>query len=256
MHLSPLAYVWYYLWIAPHLILPAIALLVWRRGWHRQFPCFFAYLIYESVLFLTIFWLSQFSSISELAYRSIDACSMIGSIGLRFAVVYEIFRHVFQLYPSLIRTGRMLFAATLVILLLLAIAVGLYQAGGNADRMSHIATTMGRSMSLIQCGLLAFLLFFSSYFRLSWNSFSLGIAVGLGVFASVDLATMAVLAEISPVSRSTRVVFDFITMGTYHGCVLIWLGYLLVPKAVLATDMMPIHDLDSWSDELQRLVQR
>src|SRR5436305_12195615 len=102
MHLSPLAYVWYYLWIAPHFILPVIVLLVWRRGWHRQFAWFFAYLIYEFALFLTTFGLSQFSSINELAYRGIDASLLIGSIGLRFAVVYEIFRHVFQLYPSLI----------------------------------------------------------------------------------------------------------------------------------------------------------
>lgn len=256
MHLSPLAYVWYYLWIVPHLMLPVIAYLMVRRGWHRQFPWFFAYLVYESVLFLTTFGLSQFSSISELAYRSIDASTLIGSIGLRFAVVYEIFRRVFQPYPSLIRTGRTLFTAALIVLLLLAIVLGVYQTGGNADRISHVATAMGRSMSLIQCGLLAFLLIFSSYFRLSWNSFSLGIAVGLGVFASVDLASMAVLAQISPVSRSTRLVFDFIGMGTYHGCVLIWLGYLLVPKTVQATDIIPIHDLEPWSDELQRLVQR
>ncbi len=256
-HLSPLAYVWYYLWIAPHLLLLAIACLMWRRGWHGLYPWFFSYLLYEFGNFLITFILSQFTGIAAGSYRSLSAVLLLGSIGLRFGVVYEVFRSICDSYPVLLRTGRLLLGWVLVGLLFVSVLLAMQPAAGNADRLARMGIGLSRSMSLIQCGLLLFVLACCSYLKLSWNKFALGIAIGLGVFASVDLAFAAILSAIAPVSRSMRYVFDFVSMGTYHCCVLVWLGYLLAPERVVEeVSSLPANDLESWDRELERLLQR
>lgn len=259
MHFSPLQllrFAWYFLWLVPHLVfLPAIAILMFRRGWHRSFPYFFAYAVYESVGVLINFPLSR-SSASDLLSRIIAGILLLGSITLRFAIVCEIYGHVARQYPALTRIGKALFTSTLILMLVLAIVAGLLQTGTKADRLASIGTSLFRSTSLIQSGLLMALLIFSLYFALRWDNFALGIAIGVGVYASVDLASMAVWAQLAPVSHRTQIIFDFVTMGTYQCCALIWLGYLLAPRTVKATNAVPVHDLELWSDELQQLVQR
>jgi hypothetical protein len=53
------------------------------------------------------------------------------------------------------------------------------------------------------------------------------------------------------------VALNFFTMSIYHLCVLLWLGYLFVPEpAVQHIEVLPSSDLESWNDELERLLQR
>ena len=50
---------------------------------------------------------------------------------------------------------------------------------------------------------------------------------------------------------------DFITMATYHCCVLIWLVYLLAPDtARRAVKHVPDNNLEQWNTEMQRLLLR
>lgn len=256
MHLSALAYAWYYFWIAPHLLLFVIAAIMFRRGLHRQFPWFFSYLILEGIFFVVTFVASHLSSVSTPTYEKIGGVQMLVNICLRFGVVYEIFSTVFASYPVLLRSGRGVLRGALILLLLIGIAVAAYEPGANAGRIAYVSSALSRSVSLIQCGLLVVLLVFSSYFRLSWQSFAMGIALGVGIYASVDLGIAAVYAELSPVSRKAQYIFDFVGMGTYHCSVLIWLGYLLVRKSPPASDDVPPNDLELWRDELEQLVQR
>ena len=87
-------------------------------------------------------------------------------------------------------------------------------------------------MSVVQSGLWLLLIGFSSYFGLSWRSLAYGIAFGLGIFASVDLATEAMRVWTGPVAGYA---FDFVSMATYHCCVVIWLVYLLAPEMARRT---------------------
>jgi hypothetical protein len=76
----------------------------------------------------------------------------------------------------------------------------------------------------------------------------------LGVFASVELATSAMRLYVVP---STRF-FDFLTMGSYHCCVLVWMFYLLAPERSpqYTVKALPNHELDLWNKELKRLLQQ
>ena len=115
---------------------------------------------------------------------------------------------------------------------------------------------LNRAVGLVQSGLLVFLFLFCAYFRLSWRAYTYGIAVGLGIFASVDLATAALRVWVGTPAAGSYVL-DFVTMATYHCCVLIWLVYMLVPEAASeSVAEVPHHNLEQWNAEMQRLLLR
>ena len=59
---------WYYLWIAPHLLLVPLLILSIRRGVHRQFPIFTAYLAFEFIQFVALFTIARTESASKDLY--------------------------------------------------------------------------------------------------------------------------------------------------------------------------------------------
>ena len=80
--------------------------------------------------------------------------------------------------------------------------------------------------------------------------------MGLGIFASVDLATAALRVWVGTPAAGSYVL-DFVTMATYHCCVLIWLVYMLVPEAASeSVAEVPHHNLEQWNAEMQRLLLR
>jgi len=255
--MNSLKLLWYYLWIAPHLLQAILALLMLRRKLHRQFPMFFLYTAFEVVQFLTLFLVVRFID-QQLTYEYyvVYVFGSVVSATLRFGIIHEIANQVFRNYAQVQKVRRTLFRWTTVLLLLtgVALAAGI-QVTGNPKFGLVVAAILDRTVSLLQCGLLLCLFLFSSYLGLSWRSSTVGIALGLGVFASMELAIAAF--------RSHFVLYgdlyiDLITLGTYHVCVLIWMFYLLAPErsAQFALQTMPEHDLEAWNHELQRLLRR
>ncbi|MGC2229646.1 MAG: hypothetical protein WA578_21965, partial [Candidatus Sulfotelmatobacter sp.] len=49
------SYLWHYLWIAPNLLLLLLAVLMWRRRLHKQFPVFLVFAIVAASVQLTLY---------------------------------------------------------------------------------------------------------------------------------------------------------------------------------------------------------
>lgn len=248
-------FVWNYLWVAPHLLQAGVAMVMIVRRLYRSFPIFFLYTGFEVLQFSLLYATYHLPElVSNQAYSEIYWAGLFGSTALRFAVIYEIFTRVFRSYPALQELGILLFRWATVVLLLVAVATAAYSPGNDTQRMFEGFTLVDRAVSLVQCGLVLFLFLFSGYFGLSWRNYVFGIALGLGIFASVDLAAAAIQAEVGP---STSGTFDLITMATYHCSVLIWLFYLLAPeRAPVRLKEVPSHNLQEWNHALERLLQQ
>jgi hypothetical protein len=202
-----------------------------------------------------LFVLDHSDRVSPQQYWQVAWIALSVSIALRFAIIHEIFAQVFRPYPGLKELSRLLLLWGSVVLVLVAVGVAAYAPGDTTPPILAGIHVVDRAVGLVQSGLLVFLFLFASYFRLSWKSYVYGIAVGMGMFASVDLATSAIRVASGPGDGSF--VLSFITMATYHVCVLIWLAYLLVPESARrAVGELPAHDLEEWNAALQRLLMQ
>ncbi|HYM05641.1 MAG TPA: hypothetical protein VEU11_03705 [Terriglobales bacterium] len=248
----PHSFLWHYLWLAPHVLQIPIAVVMYRRGWFRQFPVFFAYTLFQPVEEGTLFFLDHSAAVSPVHYWYAHWMGLAIDVTLRFAIIREIASGVFEKYPGIRRLGRLVFRAAAAVLLLTAVAVVARAPEGHPLHLLSRVHLLDLGVSVVQCGLLLVLVGFSSYFHLSWRSLAYGIGLGLGIFASVDLATETMRVWTGYVAGYA---FDFVTMATYHCCVLIWLAYVLAPETVHRTvKELPEHNLEQWNAELQRLL--
>ncbi|HEX6505913.1 MAG TPA: hypothetical protein VF011_21960 [Terriglobales bacterium] len=251
-----------FFWIASVIVQLAVAVVLIRRRLHREFPVFFAYTIFRASTSAAMFLLYREHFYVGHLYGYTNLVHETGCIILRFAVIYELFVAVLGRYPTLRDSAGPLFRWGTAALLVIAVTVAIYhKLGPNGNVFDAALNLMDRTADIIQCGLLLALLVFSRYLRLTWRNYAFGIAAGLGIFATVDLATAAILMEsrnIPPEQQyQLAIKMDLISMAGYLFCVLIWLAYALLPEpAAQVAEQIPEHDLASWDHELERLLQR
>jgi hypothetical protein len=253
--MTPLLLLLFYLWIAPHVVQAAILGVMIHRKQYRQFPMFFLYTGFEILQFLILLVVNYFRLISHEHYHVLFSMGSAVSTVLRFCIIFEILSHMFRNYPALNRSGKILFRAAALILLVTAVVLSQGGSAGETEHLRVVVSILDRTFSIVQCGLLFSMFVFSSYFSLSWRSSAFGIALGFGIFASVELASSAIRSQ---VGQSGNHFLDYFTMATYHLCVLIWLFYMLAPERPTKynSNNLPEHDLDAWNQELQRLMQK
>ena len=240
----------YYLWIAPHALLEALPLVMLRRGLHRKYPAFFVYTLYEVLVFLLLFASRFVAHGLSGAYRQVFIVTAIGSAALRFAVIQEVFNHVFEDYPRLTGIATVVMRCVTILLFAAAILVAYYSPGTLSVSALTGIMVLDRSIAIIQAGLLIFIFLFLRVLGLSWRSYAFGIALGFGVFASTELAYWAM--RLTDLSEHTKDLLDLIPTGSYHVSVLIWLGYLLAAEQSVMSPASALPELDRWSGELER----
>jgi hypothetical protein len=253
--LQPHSFLWNYLWVAPYILLVVLALLMWRRGLHREFPAFFCYAVFEAVGGGAIFAIDVSPSASATLYWWSYFFFLIFEAFIKFLVVGEVFTHLLRRYPPLGKLARVLISGVGIVLVFTATMIAAY-ANASSFWLISAARVLARSVSVVQCGLILFLLVFAAHFRLRWERSAFGITLGFGVAASVHLAYWALAAE-WPFGQKSYLL-DFLIMAAYHVCVLIWFYYLLLPQMHPTTSLVtpPEHNLEVWNRELERLIQQ
>jgi hypothetical protein len=252
--LQPHSLLWHFLWVAPCVLLAALALVMWRRRLQREFPAFFAYAVFEA-LGGGIIYAIDVSPVSGPTYWRSYFFFLLVEVFIKFVVVGEVFTHLLRQYPSLGRIAKVLISGVGVVLVFTATMIAAY-ATPSSFWLISATRILGRSVSVVQCGLILFLFVFAAYFHLRWERSVFGITLGFGIAASVYLAHWAVMADWLFAEKSY--LLDFIYMATYLVCVLIWFYYLLIPQKVATTSavILPENNLDIWNRELERLLQQ
>jgi hypothetical protein len=227
---------------------------MWRRRLHRQFPAFFSYALFEAAGGGLIYTVYINPSVPNTAYWWSYLVFLTIEVVVKFIVIGEVFTNLLRSYPSLVRSSKSFIS---VVGVLLIFAGGLIAAYANHASfwLVSAARILGRSVSVVQCGLILSLFILAARFHLTWPRPVLGITLGFGIVASVYVAYWAVLADWLLGQKSY--LLDFLIMGTYHLCVLIWCYYLLVPhkSAITSAGALPENNLAAWNRELERLLQ-
>ena len=244
-----------YLMIVPHLLLIGVLAALCRKKLYREFPLFFTYAAAELFQFIVLFGMLLVPKVTGRQYSIAYWVGLALSNVLRFGVIHEIFAHVFRNYPSVRAYGAPAVRWGTVGLLATALGLALYTGGDSLDRLRTLVFLLDRTASIMQCCLLLALFAFARYLALSLRSHVFGIALGLGIFASVELAVAALRSQLG---YSGNAALNYVSMATYHICVVIWLAYLWAPErsSQYLVKAVPEHDLEDWSKELQRLIQQ
>lgn len=254
--------VWY-LWMATPVMLSLVIGTMLRRRLYRDFPWFFAYSVFAATT--TLIGVSLF--LTHRLDGKFVYCMLInesGCIILRFAVIYELFVVLMRPYPALKSTAHWVFRVAIAVLILAGVVLTASYRWSAVDYQYLIPVSINladRTVDVIQCGILLLLLLLSKYLRLCWRDYALGIAIGLGIYAAVDLLIAALLIGGQHLGIDEQgnlsLQLSILSFATYLFSILIWFVYALLPeRSPKMLTSVPEHDLNAWDQELQRLLQR
>src|ERR1017187_1857104 len=242
-----------FLWITPPVLLGVLAVVLCKRGLYREFPVFFAYVLYEIAGFVSLFALSSILGVTSEQYAYAFSVAVLLGIALRFGVIDEVSKDLFRESQFLKISAKRLLRSVACLLLVVGVLFAVYAPGNNSVRWHAGISVVNRGAAMVQCGLLLSLLLFSRFLGLSWRRPAFGITLGLGVLSSVDLAAYAVRAEFTD---AWVPYLNLLITGTYLVCVSIWIGYLLVPELKPASlEVLPHEEVETWNREFQHLLR-
>ena len=241
---------------------------MFRRGLQKEYPFFFNYTILQvvSVPILAILFYKSYT-----VYYYAYWVNMGLSVLISFAVLQEIFKDAFKPYENLRDLSIILFRWCALVAMLVAVMWAI-NTGRGADINGTVTDMMmlaERSVRLMQCGLVFFLILFSSYLGLPHRSLLFGISLGFGFFAALN---MLVATAVSHQHLLSSAALSRINAVAYLVSVCIWLGYTMATAPVtsaiavdslqrskdwnVALDEVRVVPADSLLDSMDRTVER
>jgi hypothetical protein len=245
-----------FLWISPHALLGVLAVVLCKRRLYREFPAFSAYVFYEIAEFILLFTLYFVQGTGGKQYRYAFCATLLLSIALRFGVIDEVAKGLFRKSQFLKVAARRWLLCIQGLLLMMAVLLAVSAPGGNSLGLAAGIFVVNRGAALVQCGLLIALLLSSRFLGLSWHPPAFGIALGVAVLTTFDLAMFSLRAEFT--SATGKEILNLLTTGTYLICVLLWIGYLRVPEAEPDSSslaVLPHDEVETWNTEFQHLLR-
>jgi hypothetical protein len=250
---------WHCLWFLQIILHVVLAALLIRQRFYRQFPIFLGYVSWAALGGVILLGMNYAPFFTDNEYATAFAVAAAGDTLMCFGIIYEIFQCLLTGYPALHKSATALFRWAIVLLCAIVVALAWLAPASGASHLMSGFFLLQRTVDILLCGLLLFLFAFSRLFGLTWRSYVIGIALGLGILASVELATSAIRAQIEPIARNYTVeIMELINQGTYCCSVLAWICYLFLrePQPTTIVKTLPDHDLETWNEELQRLLHQ
>jgi hypothetical protein len=243
-----LAFADYFFWFATPILMMGVLIGLYRRGLHRDYPYFFNYAILQviSAPVLACIHSTQTYAFYYYAYYFNIALSVL----LSFGVLQEIFADAFRPYEALRDLSIILFRWSALVVLLVGVMWAINTArSANADPVMDFVLLGERSVRLMQCGLVFFLLLFSEYLGIARRSLLFGISLGFGIFAAVNMLITTGASQHSIIHHS---VLRQANSGAYLLAVVIWLGYTLAAAPSKSKlDQESLLRSEDWNSALQ-----
>lgn len=222
-------------WLAGPLLQITLLIFMVLRKSHRVFPRFFSYILFQTLKSACLFLVYRYFPDSYFeAYWTGNAVSVIFTV----AVMDEILRSLFKEYGGIQILGTTIFRWSCGLLLLLAILGALSSNETGGDRVAATVFAFDRSVRLMQVGLFLVLMLLCRFLRNYSRQQVFGIALGFGVFASVELILVSVVMWYGD---GHAAIISLLKSTAYNAVTLVWIGYLkqqpqLMPQVEAATN--------------------
>ena len=239
-----------FLWLAGMALQAVLGVvLLSKRSW-RSFP-FFS--LYCANSFLSTVWIYLVRTNPRAYFYSYWIFEAVGIV-LAFAVFYEVFSHLFRIHDALRRIATGVFQVVLVVLLGIGIAVLLKHSPLVFTSIAAAVDRVEQSARIIEVGAVICLFALCSAFGLHWRQQVFGVALGLGLFTSVELITVTARALAGTAVYSQ---LNLVRMVAYTCSLLIWLGYFLAPEhAANEAELPQRSQLEQWNQAVMELIRQ
>ncbi len=290
---QPHSLLWHYLCGSTSLLLLLLAVIIYRRSLHREFPVFLTFAVVQGIAGLALYlmsvgyWYFKPPRVSGEFWWQANFVHLLIEVVLKFALIGEIFSQLLKPFPALSKLGKLMVRVVGPALVLTATWVVALSRPSQFFPVIANSHYLDLADFVIECGLLLFIFLFAAYFHLTWGRLAFGIALGRAIAASVQLGTWALWSNL-PITIHQWLAADFVNLGVYHLSVLIWIYYVLTtPKTTLMDTLGEDgyhyddhdlsgpdssgrnssghdsseederqHDLVVWNRELERLLKR
>lgn len=210
----------YVSWIAGPTLQITLLVFMVQRKLHTVFPRFFSYIFFQIVKSGFLFIIYRYYDGSYFdAYWAGNAISVL----LTVTVMDELLQHLFKQYGGIQNLGSIIFRWACGLLLLLAILSAVSSQDGSADRVVAAVLAFDRSVRVMQCGLVLLLMLLCRFLRNCWRQHEFGIALGFGVFASIELILVSILMHYGD---GPGAIVSLVKSSAYNAVTLLWIVYL------------------------------
>src|SRR5678816_241595 len=234
------------LWAFHPVFETAVAVVMWRRNLNKTFPAFYAFLLWGVLQFAVLFPIYIAGNYEWYYYCFWGGMAV--DVVLGFRVIHEIFLDVFRPYHTLKDLGTVLFKWAALVMLLVSAVVAFSKASVEMGPIVHAIYTLHQSVRLTQCGLILFLLVFSSYLGISWRQKSFGMALGFGSFATTEMGVM-VLNMGGYISMTAMNVINMVVLNLSF---VLWMGYMAA-KSPERDSASTLLQSQRWEESLNEL---
>jgi len=236
----------YIIWWGTPVLMLLIVVAMYHRRLHREFPVFFNYVIFQIISFVV-----EYPLFGRPSYFYVSWTLTALSIAVSFGVLLEIFKEAFRPYEALRDLSIILFRWCALVVLLVSAMWALTSWNGNqVDSILSVILLVDRSVRLMQCGLVFFMLLFSEYLVISRRNAVFGISVGFGFYAAVK---MLVLTAANHQTLFTKSVLGRISSIAYLVSMLIWLVYSVMPVKARVGAKQRVTASEKWDSALDEV---
>ena len=202
--------------VGPALQITLLTFMI-QRKLHVVFPRFFSYILFQTVKsgFLFVIY-RYYDGMYFDAYWTGNAISVL----LAVTVMDEILHNFFKQYGGIQNLGSLIFRWACGLLLLLSIVNAFSSQQASTDRVVSAVLAFDRSVRVMQCGLFLLLMVLCRFLRNCWRQHVFGIALGFGVFASIELMLVSIVMHYGdgPVA-----IVSLVKSAAYNTVTLLWI---------------------------------
>ncbi len=245
---GPLELVFYALWIAHPILQGLLCIEMVRRKLVSRWPNFFTYTAAQIFFFLIEF--AARPQLSEDHFFYLSCISGTLSVAFGFRAIEEVYRDVFRVFDALRDLGTLLFRWVGLLMVLVAVVVAASSSSTDLLWISHSILILERSLRVMQCGIILFLLVFIRHLGLTWRSRSFGVAFGFGIMALA--ATIVSLLEVRGGASTSYELLSLINVAAYNVAILTWIAYMLMPAEAGARAGSALRT-KRWEQELREI---
>jgi len=229
----------YVSWLVGPLLQLTLLIFMLRRKLQAVFPRFFSYIVFQIVKSVILFGIYRYDHENYFdAYWTGNAISVLLSV----TVMDEILHSLLKQYGGIQKLTSLIFRWACGLLLLLSIVNAYSSQQTGPDRVISAVLAFDRSVRVMQCGLFFLLMILCRLLRNCWRQHVFGIALGFGIFASIELMLVSIVTHFSDGGVA---VVSLIKSAAYNAVTLLWVMYLRRPS-----DAISVVDVDRQVDDL------